>query len=103
MGSDLPCPRKTSRNARLGLLAGRPNVSMRSKDGRSQRRSLAHNLPANAADIVEAVHAAENGELNPARQGEKGPFGVRIAVLRRVWTAPTGGNRNPSASVASTS
>ena len=68
---------------RLGLLARRPCVSMRSKDGRSQRRSLARNLPANAADVVEAVHARENGELDPVRQGEKARFGARIAAPPR--------------------
>ena len=39
-----------------------------SQDGRSQRRSLADNLRANAADMVKAVHAADNGELARARQ-----------------------------------
>jgi hypothetical protein len=41
----------------LGLLAGRPKISgQEKKDGRSQRGWLANNLPANAADVVQAVH-----------------------------------------------
>ena len=38
------------------------HISIRRKDGRSQRGSLANNLRANAADMVKAVHAADNGE-----------------------------------------
>ena len=39
-----------------GLLAGRRLVSIRRKDGRSQRRSLANNLPANAENCVADSH-----------------------------------------------
>jgi hypothetical protein len=53
----------------LALLAGRPLVSKRRKDGRSQRLSLANNLPANAADVVKAVHGAHNGRGWARRQG----------------------------------
>jgi hypothetical protein len=45
----------------LALLAGRPMVSKMRKDGRSQRMSLANNLPADAADRVVAVHGTHNG------------------------------------------
>jgi len=47
----------------LALLAGRPLVSKRRKDGRSQRMSLANNRAANAADRVKAaVHGRTMGE-----------------------------------------
>jgi hypothetical protein len=36
-------------------------ISIARKDGRSQRDSLANNLPANAADIVKAVHGCRMG------------------------------------------
>src|SRR6187551_1353638 len=41
---------------RSASLAGRPKLSIRRTDGRSQRGLLADNLAANAADMVEAAH-----------------------------------------------
>jgi hypothetical protein len=43
-------------------------ISIARKDGHSQRDSLANNLPANAADMVKAVHGAENGQARAQRQ-----------------------------------
>jgi hypothetical protein len=40
----------------IGPAGRRPAISTVRKDGRSQRRSLANNLRANAADMVKAVH-----------------------------------------------
>ena len=50
-------------------MAGRPCISVR-KDGRSQRRSLAKNIPANAANKLKAVH--RGGEWGKDVQGVKG-------------------------------
>ncbi len=50
-------------------MAGRPCISVR-KDGRSQRRSLAKNIPANAANNLKAVH--RGGEWGKDVQGVKG-------------------------------
>src|SRR5215475_14304599 len=73
-------PKRSMRLA--ALLAGRPRISIERIDGRSQRRSLANNLPANAADVVKAVHGAAQwgSRLNASRGGPeksapKGPWG----------------------------
>jgi len=65
-----------TKGAPRGLLAGRPKISMRRTDGRSQRMSLADNLQANAADVVKAVHAvAEWGRARSASRGKPAPAG----------------------------
>ena len=62
----------TKRREQFARLAGRASkVSIARKDGRSQRDSLA-NLPANAADMVKAVHVAHNGQARTRRQGVAG-------------------------------
>jgi hypothetical protein len=48
-------------------------ISIVRKDGHSQRDSLANNLPANAADMVKAVHGPQNGHARAQRQ-EAGSF-----------------------------
>ena len=55
------------------LLAGRPKLSIRRTDGRSQRRSLANNLAANAADMVEAAHCG--GEWASAEVASRASLG----------------------------
>jgi hypothetical protein len=52
-------------------------ISIARKDGHSQRESLANNLPANAADIVKAVHGPQNGHPRAQRQEAGSPdFGT---------------------------
>src|SRR5262249_14145224 len=73
-------PKRDKRPA--ASLAGRPRISIERIDGRSQRRSLANNLPANAADVVKAVHrgaqwasrpnASRGGPENPPRRRPRG-------------------------------
>src|SRR5262249_7468239 len=56
--SSRPCGARPKRNrdASRPRWPGVQTSRVRRKDGRSQRRSLADNLPANAADMVKAVH-----------------------------------------------
>ena len=63
-----------------GPLAGRPYVSIRRKDGRSQRGSLANNLPANAADLVKADHGRTMVKARAQGQGRSWTF------LECLWT-----------------
>ena len=57
------------KDARPTLLAWRPMISIERKDGHSQRDSLANNLPANAADMVKAVHGQRMGKRGRGVKG----------------------------------
>jgi hypothetical protein len=50
-------------------------ISIARKDGHSQRASLANDLPADAADMVKAVHGRENGHARTQRQEAESPDG----------------------------
>jgi hypothetical protein len=56
------------------LLAGRPKLLDRRKDGRRQRCPLANNLAANAADLVKAVHG-----VNVVEDGHRVKIGMAAA------------------------
>src|ERR1700704_6715481 len=75
VGTPRPPVRATT-GTRLASLAGRPMISIARKDGHSQRDSLANNLPADAADMVKAVHAPQNGQARAQRQG----LGSRVEI-----------------------
>src|SRR6187551_1589351 len=79
---------------RSASLAGRPKLSIRRTDGRSQRRSLANNLAANAADMVEAVHCG--GEWASAEVASRAGFGPYPRAERpraKSGSQPTVGGR----------
>jgi hypothetical protein len=58
-------------------------ISIRRKDGRSQRGALANNLAANAADMVKAVHGGHNDLLRACRQGLPQRPQTRARLRRR--------------------
>jgi len=86
------CPRYAA-SRRLPRWPGRHSISNRRiRRPQPARVSLANNLPANAADLVEAVHGPDNGQPTLPRQGVAGcRHGARTSYVlmgeswRAVW------------------